>query len=481
MEYLIKSRKPEKFFNYFEEICRIPHGSYDEEKIADFLVDFAQSRSLEYVRDEYNNVLIRKSATADRKNEPSILIQGHTDMVCEANIGVIHDFKTQPLSLKLDGKYLHADGTSLGADNGVAVAAMLAILDGELTSHPDIECLFTTMEEVGLIGATNFNTAHNIIARRMINLDTCDDTTATVGCAGGLRSDITLPVKVEQSPTPTYKIMLGGLKGGHSGECINEIRSNACRLMARVLLMLKNKVQINLVSINGGNKDNAIPRECVAVVACSDENSLYTAIGSTEKIISAELSADDKDFYLKVEKCSSSGYVFDADSENKIISIILSIQNGVIEMNPHIKGLVEFSRNLGIITTDNEKAQFFYSSRSSYESRLDYSIEVINHITSAHGASVSHHSRYPGWEYAEISPLRDRYIKAYRELFSQEPRVKAIHAGLECGIIKSKIPDMDIIAIGANMYGCHSPDEKLDLDSCEKLWLIIAKLLGDSN
>ncbi len=478
MNYLIRSRKPEKFFNYFEQICSIPHGSFDEEKIADYLVKFAKLRSLEYVRDEYNNVLIKRPATIDRKGESAILIQGHTDMVCEANMGKIHDFKTQPLELRLDGKYLYADGTSLGADDGVAVAAMLTLLDGELPSHPDIECLFTSAEEVGLIGACHFDTAH-IKARRMINLDAENDCKAIVGCAGGIRSDVTLPVKTRKSSTQTYKIILGGLMGGHSGECIREIRGNACRLMARVILILKIKAGINLVSINGGNKDNAIPRECVALVNCSHENLFDETIKSIEKTISAELSADDKKFYLNSQKCDSAGYVLDTDSENKILSIILSVQNGVIEMSPYIGGLVEFSRNLGVVSTDKEKAIFHFSSRSSFESKLDYSTMIIDHICSSHGASVTHHSRYPGWSYAEVSPLRDRYIKAYSELFSEEPKVEAIHAGLECGIIKSKIPDMDVIALGANMFGIHSPDEKLDLDSCEKLWRILAKVIGE--
>jgi len=479
MSYIITGRKPEKFFNFFEQICAIPHGSYDEEKIADYLVKFAKLRSLEYVRDNYNNVLIKRAATDDKKYAPTILIQGHTDMVCEANTGTTHDFKTEPLKLKLDGKYLYAEGTSLGADDGVAVAAMLTLLDGELSSHPNIECLFTASEEVGLIGAVGFDTSQ-IKARRMINLDSESDNKVIVGCAGGLRSDITLPVKTVKSSKSTYKLTISGLVGGHSGECIKEIRANACRLMARILLTLKDDLNIELITLEGGNKDNAIPRECMAKITSDSENKLFAAIKALEKTIAAELSADDKNFRLNIEKIQTSDYVLDSESTNKILSIILSVQCGVIEMNPNILGLVEFSRNLGIVKTDDKNANIFFSSRSSHESRLDYSIKLIDLIAATHGTTAKHHSRYPGWNYEKISPLRDIYVKVYKNLFSEDPGIEAIHAGLECGIIKSRIPDMDIIALGANMSGIHSPDEKLDLDSCEKLFKILVGILTEN-
>ena len=476
MEYIIQDRKPASLFRFFEEISAIPRPSYHEKEIADYLVSFAKARGLECYRDETNNVLIKKPATKGLEKLPAVLFQGHTDMVCEKNADVEHDFLKDPIKLFVDGRMLRAKGTTLGADNGVAVAMMLAILDGEIAAHPAVECLFTTAEEVGLDGANSFDYSR-ISARRLVNLDSEELEIVTAGCAGGLRSDLTLTCKTKPFAGYALRVSVSGLMGGHSGANINSGRANANKIMGRLLSTLSKAQEIALVSLSGGSKDNAIPRECVASLAVSDLDAAIDLLTDAAAEIANELSQDDKGFCVVCEEIEAGAVMMDAASTLRALSFLAGVQNGVIAMSQQIKGLVEFSRNLGVIKTEDDAVKFTLSTRSSIESQLDASINELDLWAKMLGATIRHHSRYPGWSYAKSSAIREAYLAAHREVTGKDAVVDVIHAGLECGIISSKIPDMDMISVGPNMFDIHSPDEALDLESVEIFWKIIETLI----
>lgn len=478
MEYIIKGREPKKLFEIFEEISAIPRGSGNEEKIAKYIEDFAKARGLFCVRDEVNNVFVRMSGSEGRESEEAVLLQGHTDMVCEKNSDTVHDFENDGIKLVLDGKWLRAKGTTLGADNGVAVALMLAILDGELESHPPIECLFTTSEEVGLDGAKAFD--YSLVkAMGMINLDSEEEGVVTVSCAGGVRSDLSMKATRTAFSGKAYKVKISGLTGGHSGAEINCGRANANKLMGRILFELSKTSDISLSYIEGGSKDNAIPRECVSVISLNAEKEEETlnAFRRVSDVIIAEANESDKNIKITMTECSEPALMFDKQSTKNAIAVMCIAANGVLAMSEEIDGLVEYSRNLGVVKTNENLIEFIFSSRSSVESRIDCSQSELDALALLTGCEIKHYSRYPGWKYEKISPLRDKYVSVAEKCFGKEPVVMAIHAGLECGIIKSHIHNMDMISIGPDMVGIHSPDEALDLDSFERFWKLVKELL----
>ena len=465
-----------KLMSFFEEISAIPRPSYHEERITAYLVEFAKKRGLEYYSDEIGNVLINLPATEDKKDLPAVLLQGHTDMVCEKNEGVEHDFMNDPLKLYVADGWLRAKGTTLGADNGVAVAAMLALLDGISDSHRALQCLFTVSEEVGLDGAKAFDYS-KIYARKMINMDSADEKLITAGCAGGLRSNFVLPVVREAQTGNALKIKVKGLFGGHSGEDIHRGRANANKLLGRVLYRLKMEdSELRLVSVSGGSKENAIPREAEATFVTSKVAELTSLIANISEEISAELCKDDKDFTLIVENAKAEYAPMNQLGTDKVIFVLDNMDNGVFEVNQEL-GLVEFSRNLGVIDTDADNVEFTISSRSARESQLDFSAQQIDSYAALLGGTSDHYNRYPGWIYAEDSAVRSEYIAAFCKLFGEEPTVEVIHAGLECGIIKQAIADMDMISCGPVIVNLHSPDEALNLASLERFFTVILNVL----
>ena len=480
MSYIINGYKPEKLFRYFEDLAAIPHGSGNESAVADWLVAFAAERGLECVRDEWNNVLIRLPASEGREGEPALLLQGHTDMVCEKNNDTVHDFTKDPLKLAITDGWLHAMGTTLGGDDGIAVAAMMTVLDGGLKSNPPIECLFTTEEETGLTGAGNFD--YSLLrARRMINLDNEDINILIAGCAGGVRSEMDMPINTVPYAKTRITIELKGLCGGHSGGCIHMGRANANKLMARILLALQSEHPFRLVSIDGGSKDNAIPRECCAVIATEQVEESLRFLAVYEKTVAAELGEEDKNFHLvtSTEEADAKDRAMDTLATSRVLAVLSSAQNGVIEMSHDVPGLVEYSRNLGVIRTDRENARFraVWSTRSAIEAQIDASIAQLSALGALVGAKMNHHSRYPGWSFEKNSAMREQYLESYRRVMGREVEVTIIHAGLECGIIKNHLPEMDAISVGPDMQGIHSPDEKMDLASCEKFWEILVGVI----
>ncbi len=475
MKYVIEGREPRSLFRYFEEIAAIPHPSYHEERIADYLETFAKERNLEYYRDGVHNVLIKKAATCGYEGHPSVLLQGHTDMVCEKNSDTDHDFMKDPLKLFVEGDLLGACGTTLGGDDGIAVAIMLSILDGELGEHPPIECLFTVSEEVGLDGAIAFDYSR-ISSRRMINLDSEAFGIVTAGCAGGVHSVLTFPFQRKKNDGEGLCIFLGGLSGGHSGCDIHRGRANANKLMGRILSCLARELSLSIVSIDGGSKDNAIPRECVARIAVPSYAAAEKRVMELAAAISAELCREDRGFCVRCTPCECAESLSQEDSM-RVIALVSSLQNGVLAMHREIEGLVECSRNLGVIRTEENEISLVVSSRSSLEARLDATVAELDAISLALGGKTSHGGRYPGWEYAPVSEVRDLYLKTLLETTGTEGTVDVIHAGLECGVIYSRIPDMDMISIGPTMYDIHSPDERLDLSSVELFWKTIESVL----
>ena len=474
---IVNSEKAPELFGFFEEICKIPHGSDNETAIADYIVKFAKDRGLEFYRDEANNVLIRKEATEGRADEESLLLQGHTDMVCEKDGNVKHDFLVDPIKIFVDNGFLKAKGTTLGADDGIAVAAMLAVLDGAVDTHPAIECLFTAGEEIGMIGAGKFDFSR-VKSRRMINIDSEKEGIAVVGCAGGVRSEVTLPIKRIKKDGEGLKIKLGGLAGGHSGEDINKGRINANRLMGRFLTELSFKIDYTVSSVYGGSKDNAIPRECTAEISVSDFFEALYAVESIAKIVSKEISDDDKGFFCTIEHCEFES-VLDDDSMDKFMLALNNTPCGVIEMSRDVDGLVEWSANLGVVYISDENAKFTFLTRSGIDERINYSMRALDRFAKAIGAEIGHFGRYTGWSYAKNSPIRDLYVAAYKKLFDKDAGCEIIHAGLECGLIRANIPDMDIISIGPDITALHSPKEKLDIASAERLWELLEYMLGN--
>ena len=467
-----------KLLNFFEEISAIPRASYKEEKIADYLCGFAKDRGLEYYRDSANNVLINAPATKGYEKTPAWLLQGHTDMVCEKNEGVEHDFDTQGVEIYEENGWIRAKNTTLGADDGVAVAVMLCVLDGGVEEHGPLQCLFTASEEVGLDGVKAFDYG-KIYARRMINMDGSDESVIIAGCAGGLRSSLRLDVNKKRTVAKrVVSLRIKGLCGGHSGEDIDKGRANANKLMGRVL----NSVYdggTELVSVCGGSKGNAIPRECEAILAVNEINSLRSRIEQLKRDLSDGMSADDEKFALDVSVISENSEVnvIDRADAEKIIFILNTVANGIFAMNNDVEGLVEWSRNLGVLRCDADGAELVFSSRSSFETRIDASAFELDCYARQLGAKIRHYNRYPGWSYAPESNAREAYIEAYESLCGKRPNVAVIHAGLECGFISQAVPDMDIISCGAIVLDLHSPDEKLNVKSFERFYSVIKMIM----
>lgn len=475
MEYIIHGRKPENLFRFFEEISAIPRGSGNEKGIADYLENFAKVRGLDCYRDRVNNIFIKMKGSAGRENEPAVLLQAHTDMVCEKNEGVKHDFLKDGLELYLDGRFLRARGTTLGADDGIGVVTALAFLDGASESHPPLECLFTTSEETGMDGVNGFDFSH-VSARKMLNLDSEDIGTAIVGCAGGVRVRLTLKGTPEAAEGKTLRLCVKGLAGGHSGSNIADGRANANKLMGRILLALGD--DLRLVSLTGGGKSNAIPRECEALIVTPDAEKTAKLAKSVATGIAGELGEWDNGFEFICEEVSGQSKAFGAQLTAKALAMIGIPANGVLEMSKRIDGFVEYSRNLGVIRTKADGISFTFFARSAIEGQLDATCCELASLAKLCGAEMKINERYHGWDYSPESEVRDAYAAAYKRVTGKDINIAAIHAGLECGVIKERIPDMDIIAIGPDAIDIHSPDEKLDLDTAETFFAVIAEMLA---
>lgn len=480
MGKVLSSLKPAHLWNHFEEICNRPHPSRKEEKVAQYVLSFAKQNGLEYQTDDFGNIVIRKSATSGKENLTPVVLQGHLDMVAEKNADVKHDFDNDPIQPFIEGDWVKAKGTTLGSDNGIGVAAALAVLEDKTLVHGPIEALFTLDEETGLNGAQALKPGF-LKSKILINLDSEEDGALYIGCAGGQNTFVKFTSKPGEAPTNTValEIKITGLKGGHSGLDISAGRGNAIKLMARLLHGLDYKFGIKLVSINGGSKHNAIPRESFAVVRVNKKNveEALNYINEYNKIVKDELASAEPQLNVASNEIKSRAKVMDKTTAANLINSLYAVQNGVIKMSADIEGLVETSTNLAVVTTKGKTVEIILSQRSSVETEkkdISNSVASVFHLAKA---EVKQGDGYPGWKPDIHSPVLSVMKNVYKNRYGNEPEIKAIHAGLECGIIKERFPDMDMISFGPTIMGAHSPDEKVQISAVEKFWDLLVDTL----
>ena len=463
----------EKVVRFFEEFSAIPHGSGNTAMIADYLVDFAKTRGLDHTRDSADNVIIRKKATAGYEDRPAVIFQGHLDMVAEKKPGAKIDMQTEGLTLYRDGDFLRAVDTTLGGDDGVALAYALALLDSDDIPHPDFEAVFTSDEEIGLLGAVAIDPA-KIHGRLLINIDSDEEGVFTVGCAGGMRSDVTLPVRRTVTDTEAYKLKVSGFKGGHSGVEIDKGRVNASKVLVEILTHLGS---ISIKDIRGGNADNAIPRECECVLTReSDPTELVLTLGAAIKERYADI---EPDISVTVERVSSDLHGVCCEDSAILVSLLNALPSGIIAMSTDVEGLVETSLNMGILRMDGDKAEVSFSVRSAKGTAKQALGDRLEAIAKEHGASYSTRGAYPAWEYKKDSHLRDVMKKVYEDMYKKSPEIVIIHAGLECGIFSEKIEGLDCVSIGPNNYDIHTTEERLSLSSLERVWEFLLNVLKE--
>ncbi len=477
---VLENIEPKKVFGFFEDISAIPRGSGNEEAIADFVENFGKERGFETYRDEWNNVIVRKPATKGKEASPITILQGHIDMVCVKEAGYDHDFLKDGLSLYIDGEFLKARSTTLGADNGIAVAYMLAILDSEDVEHPALECLFTTDEEVGMTGAIKLDKTV-LKGKYFINIDSEEEGIITVGCAGGNRSTINLAITREEasSSSETYELHISGLKGGHSGMEIDKNRANSNVLMGRVLNELAQNTKFNLLSVEGGNKDNVICNNSRAFI--NIEPSDISKLEADLKIISAEIKNEmsemDKDISITLTKVDKKSEQLGEEFTKKVIYILNVAPNGVMSMSSKLVGMVESSLNIGILETRDEEISFNYSIRANVASKKYDLIRRLRLIAEQMGAEFKVGSDYPEWEFKKGSKLLEIAENTYRDFSGKEAEVQAVHAGLEPGVFLNVMPDVEAISIGPDMFDVHSVDERLNIASAERMYYYVLELL----
>ncbi len=477
----INDCEPKDVLRFFYELSAIPHGSKNMQAISDYCVEFANERSLAVTQDSQLNVIITKPATKGYEKEEPIIIQGHLDMVCEKEEGYEFDFENEGLKLQTDGNYLWAEGTTLGGDDGVAIAMALAVLDSNELQHPLIEAVFTTDEEIGLVGASKIDLS-NLQGKRMINIDSSDEGIITTSCAGGSYMSGMIPVETSDATGRCCRIIVSGLVGGHSGCDIHRGRANANQLMGRVLYQLRNKVSLAVVSVEGGKKDNVIPNYTVAeiIIDKDSEDALKNEIKEIETILQQEYKAGDPELALNYELLDiATNEVLSKNSLDHLLQAVLNFPNGIQQMSGAIAGLVETSLNMGVLVVNEKGIHLQYGIRSSIESAKEFLVEKLKFAILNLGGTYENGSDYPGWAYKSESPLREKVVKIYTNQYGEEPEITAIHAGLECGIFAAKIEGLDCVAIGPNLYDIHSPKERLELKSLERTWSLLKGILKD--
>ena len=478
----IENPKLQLVFKYFSEISKIPRGSGNEKGISDYLVSEAKRLGLEVIQDEALNVIIKKPGTQGYENSPGVILQGHMDMVCEKNKDTVHDFTKDEIKLRVDGDYLYATGTTLGADNGIAVAMGLALLASDDIPHPPLEVIYTVNEEVSMIGAMKLD-GSIFKGRYIINVDSEEEGKITVSCAGGVTAVITIDKEYKEisSSKTAYNIGIKGLQGGHSGMEIDKKRGNSNVLMGRVLNHIcKNGIDYDLVSIHGGLKNNAIPREAECVILIDDNNkeALQKEIGSILDIFKNELKTSDPGVILECNKCEETyDKSLSDDIKDKIIGVLNLMPRGIQTMSADIEGLVESSTNLGVVVTNEADIKFEFATRSSVKSLkedLNYRMELLSKFI---GVKLDLEDDYPEWEYAKSSKLEKICEDTYEELTGKKPEIVALHAGLECGLLLDAIKGAEAVSIGPDLFDVHTPNEHLSISSTEKTWDYLVAIL----
>ena len=465
--------KPELVWYHFEEICKYPRPSKKEEKIAEYVVSVGKRLGLQVEKDKFGNIVIRKPATPGLENLKTVVLQGHIDMVCEKNRDVEHDFDKDPIYPYIDGDWVKAKGTTLGADNGIGVACALAVLEAKDVEHGPLECLFTLDEETGLTGASSLK-KNWLKADILINMDSEDLGTIFIGCSGGKNTAATFKAKLEKSPRnySTFELKVAGLKGGHSGLEIHVGRGNAVKILNRAIRSYSQENNIRLAEINGGNKHNAIPREAFAVVLVpkNDEKKLKKFVAKFNDTVKAEYVSVEPDLMVSMEKHSTPEKVMDEKTQKHLLNALYSIPHGVIKMSNDIPGLVETSTNLAVVETKGKNVNIVTSQRSPVASENVDITNMVSSVLKLAGAEISYGDGYPGWAPDIHSDILKVFKSTFTKMYGKEPEVTAIHAGLECGIIKEKYPNMDMISFGPTMRDVHSPAEKLQISTVPEFY-----------
>jgi len=471
--------EPKAVWKYFEEICGIPHGSGDTSQIAGYFEKFAGQHGFEFHKDAAGNVIIIKEASSGYENVPALILQGHMDMVCEKTPETKIDFLTDGLTLVPDGDFVTAEGTTLGGDDGIAAAYGLALLSDETLSHPRLELVLTVDEEVGLLGAAALDVSP-LKGRNLINLDSEDEGVFLAGCAGGLTLTCEVPVTREESEGVLFDLDFSGFKGGHSGDDIDKGRANSNMAAARVLFEAGHDVPLRIVSISGGTKDNAIPRRTAAsvIIGQGQEEAFCRMIMKEETILRDEYAGSDGNITVTAtERGTAAMQVLSGKSQDIVLDTLMNIPDGIQKMSADIPDLVETSQNMGIMRLDDDALRMSFSVRSSRESAKHYLAGRTEEFIRLKGGSSARAGDYPGWTYQKDSKLCDSFAESYERLFGKKPQMKAIHAGVECGILKEKLCGADCISLGPQMYDIHTTEERLSISSVEKCYRLIRDVI----
>ena len=479
----IEKLTPTDIWKYFAEILQIPRPSKKEEKIIEYLIKFGKEHKLETLQDEAGNIIIRKPATKGMENRISVVLQSHMDMVCEKNSDVTHDFNSDPINAYVDGTWVRAKGTTLGADDGIGMAAQLALLASKDVQHGPLECLFTVDEETGLTGAFEIQPDF-IKSKILLNLDSEDEGELFIGCAGGMDTEITFAYDTEKVPSDfkPFRLSITGLKGGHSGDDIDKGLGNSIKIINRFLWKGSNKYDLRISELEGGNLRNAIPREAFAtfLIHKDDEENMMEFYDQYKNDIFGELSAVEPNLKIEIKETEMPQWVIDEPTQFDLLNSLYACPHGVIAMSHSIPGLVETSTNLASIKfiQDNQILVTTSQRSSTSSSKVDVG-NMVQSVFRLANANVVHTSGYPGWTPNTNSTILSITKSSYQKLFGAEPVVRAIHAGLECGLFLEKYPNLDMISFGPTIKGAHSPDERLDIETTDKFWKLLVDVLGN--
>ncbi len=479
---VLKGLEPQSVLKYFEEISQIPRGSGNEKGISDFLVNFGKSLGLETIQDESLNVIIRKPATPGYENAPGVIIQGHMDMVCEKNKDTIHDFEKDPIELRVDGDYIYATGTSLGADNGIAVAYGMAVLASNDIAHPAIELLVTTDEEVGMGGAIALD-GTLLKGKYLLNIDSEEEGKLLVSCAGGAKAHVELPVSYEKAPEAhtLYSLTIKGLTGGHSGADIHKERANANILVGRMLDRIRCEIPLYIARFAGGSKDNVITREAEVsfYVSNAQKEALEKTIDEMTIAFKTEYAKQDPGLEVIFTTLQEEMEVLSLENTAKAIDLLMLLPHGITAYSMQIEGLVESSLNIGVAQLEKERFHLVLAVRSSVPTKKENMLRKIKLVSEALGAKATVNGDYPAWVYAPNSRIRELASEVFENMYHKQPKIEAIHAGLECGFILEKIPGIDMIAFGPNAYDIHSPEERASISSMARVYEYLVNLLKE--
>lgn len=476
---VLQGLEPVRVMDHFEQLCAIPHGSGNTKAISDHCAEFARKLGLRVVQDAHNNLMIWKDGTPGYEHSPAVMVQGHLDMVCEKEKDCDLDFSKDGLRLRVDDGIISAEGTTLGGDDGIAVAYALALLEAEDIPHPPLEVVLTVDEEIGLLGAAALDTSP-LQSRMMLNLDSEEEGYLLVSCAGGCTATCRLALEREPIRGTRCTLEVHGGMGGHSGTEIDKGRGNASLLLGRALYRLREQFDLRVVTVSGGYKDNAIPRFAMAELLLPDGIALSDveqAVAELDKTFRTEYSLTDPELCLSCESVGGEKAPLTEDSARHLITALMNLPAGVRRMSPSMSGMVQTSLNLGILRTGDAKAELSYSVRSSVESEKRALVDQLRCLTELLGGTVTVQGDYPGWAYREKSPLREHMVKVFERLYGRAPVVYSMHAGVECGLFTAKMPGLDCVSFGPDLLDIHTPQERMSAESVRRTWEYLLEIL----